>query len=267
MREYGKGEGRGGNNKTNTGTTKQTNALTFGHTSCDATQHSTSQRNATQPAMSRWSICHCAHDIAKAQIEQRRGVCPEVLLFFDEFRKVLYLDLNTTTYCNVFGGNPCTPPLSADPNFTWASRESLSALEDDLRDSDYRLGDLYMVLDPDLTNEDLTSEEFNDRTKSAAVVDNRDSIVEAAQYTILTTISVIAIILGGIFLLTKDMSFLSKYLLRPLRELADDMESIAQLHMGAVSVDKDSFGFWCMFAVVRLWFLVVSCRCWFGRRF
>lgn len=154
-------------------------------------------------------------------------------------KTVLYLDLNTTTYCNVFGGNPCTPPSSADPSFTWASRESLSALEDDLRDSDYRLGDLYMVLDPDLTSEELTSEEFNDRTTSAAVVDNRDSIVEAAQYTILTTISVIVIILVGIFLLTKDMSFLSRYLLRPLRELADDMESIAQLHMGAVSVDKD----------------------------
>ena len=37
----------------------------------------------------------------------------------------------------------------------------------------------------------------------------------------------------------QDMSFLSRYLLRPLRELADDMESIAEHHFDAVSEIKD----------------------------
>jgi adenylate cyclase len=51
---------------------------------------------------------------------------------------------------------------------------------------------------------------------------------------------VIIIILAGVVFLTKDMSFLSRYLLRPLRELADDMESIAQLHIDAVSENKET---------------------------
>ena len=43
------------------------------------------------------------------------------------------------------------------------------------------------------------------------------------------TVLVIVIILLGIVLLTKDLPFLSRNLLKPLRELAEDMESIAQL--------------------------------------
>merc|ERR1719316_1058335 len=52
-----------------------------------------------------------------------------------------------------------------------------------------------------------------------------------------TTCLVIVIILAGIVLLTKDMNFLSKFLLKPLRELADDMESIAQMQLAGVNQD------------------------------
>jgi len=156
-------------------------------------------------------------------------------------RKVLYLDLDNFVYCNeIVGGNPCSPSSQADPGFVWGMRDTLVSLENDLRNSDYRLTDLYVVLDPDLSDLSLSEEELDGRTRSAAVVNNRDEMEEIAIYTILTTISVIVIILVGILLLTKDMSFLSRYLLRPLRELADDMESIAEHHFDAVSEIKDS---------------------------
>merc|ERR1712136_374942 len=157
-------------------------------------------------------------------------------------RKVLYLDLDNFVYCNeIVGGNPCSPSSQADPGFVWGMRDTLVSLENDLRNSDYRLTDLYVVLDPDLSDLSLSEEELDGRTRSAAVVNNRDEMEEIAIYTILTTISVIVIILVGILLLTKDMSFLSRYLLRPLRELADDMESIAEHHFDAVSEIKENF--------------------------
>jgi adenylate cyclase len=52
---------------------------------------------------------------------------------------------------------------------------------------------------------------------------------------IVTTFTVIAIMLSGIVLLTRDLSFLWTHLLKPLKELAEDMESIAQLHLAGIS--------------------------------
>jgi adenylate cyclase len=58
--------------------------------------------------------------------------------------------------------------------------------------------------------------------------------------SVLTTVLVIIIILSGIALLTKDLTFLSRNLLKPLRELADDMESIAQLQLAGVAEPEEA---------------------------
>lgn len=49
-----------------------------------------------------------------------------------------------------------------------------------------------------------------------------------------TTVLVIIVIFGGVVLLTKDLTFLSRNLLKPLRDLADDMKSIAHLQLAGV---------------------------------
>merc|ERR1739848_101222 len=55
----------------------------------------------------------------------------------------------------------------------------------------------------------------------------------------MTTILVIFIILAGIILLTKDLTFLSKSLLKPLRSLAEEMQSIEQLQLAGLDTEEE----------------------------
>merc|ERR1719456_1366495 len=77
-------------------------------------------------------------------------------------------------------------------------------------------------------------------TDSVAVLYVRSQVQSEAVMSLMTTLLVIIIILSGIVLLTKDLTFLSRNLLKPLRELADDMESIAQLQLAGVSQSEDT---------------------------
>lgn len=157
-----------------------------------------------------------------------------------ESRELVYMDLNHLVYCDDLenGGQPCSPPGSFNPDFVWGLRVDLLGIEDKVTNSDLRGTDLLYVREPDLSESTLSETERNNQTVSVAVVNIRSENENIAQLTILTTISVIVIILAGIFLLTKDLTFLSRNLLKPLRELADDMESIAQLHVAALGDDQ-----------------------------
>merc|ERR1719440_2478200 len=93
---------------------------------------------------------------------------------------------------------------------------------------------------PDTSHlEDLSDVRLHELTDSVAVFLIRGHVEAEAVMSIMTTILVIIIILAGITLLTKDMTFLSRNLLKPLRELADDMESIAQLQLAGVAHVED----------------------------
>merc|ERR1719440_1857662 len=94
---------------------------------------------------------------------------------------------------------------------------------------------------PDTSHlEDLSDVRLHELTDSVAVFLIRGHVQSEAVMSIMTTILVIIIILSGIVLLTKDLTFLSRNLLKPLRELADDMESIAQLQLAGVSQTEEA---------------------------
>lgn len=155
-------------------------------------------------------------------------------------RQILYLDVQKHIYCNRFvnGGQGCDQPT----NFS-GIRPSLETLDKEVAASDYRLDDLVLVRVPDFSDYDISSDDLNRLTVSVAVLYDRDSAQSDAWMSITTTFLVIIIILSGVVLLTKDLTFLSRNLLKPLRELADDVESVAQLQLAGVTSwpeDKDA---------------------------
>mmetsp|Transcript_10023 Transcript_10023/g.22490 ORF Transcript_10023/g.22490 Transcript_10023/m.22490 type:complete len:1179 (-) Transcript_10023:11-3547(-) len=154
-------------------------------------------------------------------------------------RRLVYLDLRHQIYCSQFEfeGHWCGEAT------LWGERRgSLTDIDEAVEKSDYRVMDLKLILQPDLKDQDLNDEERNAMTNTVAVINIRSQVQEIALMSILTTLLVIAIILSGICLLTRDLTFVSRNLLRPLRELADDMESIAQLQLaGVAEVDDESY--------------------------
>lgn len=152
--------------------------------------------------------------------------------------KVFYLDLNKLVYCNslTYSDGNCSVPSGQT---YWGRRDSLEAIDDLILNSDYRGQDFFTKLLPDLSDEDLSDLELDERTHTLALVYDRSKRQQEATMSILTTILVILVILMGIVLLTRDLTYMSRNLLKPLRELADDMESIAQLQLvGAVETDS-----------------------------
>jgi len=155
-----------------------------------------------------------------------------------EDRRVLYLDLNRRIYCNEFApASPCRFPNTSA--LLWADRASLADIESDVRASSFRLVDLVFINVPDLSDEDLSPEERQRLTSSVAVLDGRGAVEAEARMAMLTTVAAIVIILSGIGLLTRDLTYLSRNLLKPLVELADEMESITRLQLAGVSSSED----------------------------
>lgn len=155
-----------------------------------------------------------------------------------EKREVLYLDLQKKVYCNeISGGTKCE---NFGGNYNWTLRTSWKAVEDMVADSDYRRADMQPFIIPDISTDGMEDDELQEKIESVCVLMVRGSTQWEAVMSIMTTILVIIIILSGIILLTKDLTFLSRNLLKPLRELADDMESIAQLQLAGVSSTEDS---------------------------
>jgi len=147
-----------------------------------------------------------------------------------------YLDLQRKVYCNelVSTGESCS-----DHGQTryWGERKDLGDIRDDMTNSDFRRSDMNLATVPeseDDDDDDLSGEALDERTDAAAVLFIRGQVQKAAWFSIMTTISVIAVIMIGILLLTKDLKLLAQSILMPLQELADDMESIGQLQLAGV---------------------------------
>lgn len=156
---------------------------------------------------------------------------------FDETpeRNVVYLDLAKKVYCNEFvhAGGVCA---SRDNNATWSMRTSIAWINSAVDNSNFRKRDLLPIVIPDLSAvDDISDAELESLTQSVAILYVRGRTQADAAFSVATTILVIIIILVGIILLTKDLTILSKNLLKPLRDLADDMESIAQLELAGTA--------------------------------
>mmetsp|Transcript_71964 Transcript_71964/g.166600 ORF Transcript_71964/g.166600 Transcript_71964/m.166600 type:complete len:1042 (+) Transcript_71964:150-3275(+) len=152
---------------------------------------------------------------------------------------VAYLDLRRQGYCNDFvsWGQPCGEMPSDDPR-RWTPRKTLTEIDDFILDSDYRWTDLDILVLPDLSGRDVTQDEKDRLTNTVAVLDVSKTIRQEALMSILTTMLVIIIILLGIVLLTKDLTYLSKSLLKPLRALAEEMQSIVQLQLAGLTTES-----------------------------
>ncbi|CAK8988896.1 unnamed protein product [Durusdinium trenchii] len=148
-------------------------------------------------------------------------------------RSLLYLDLDRKVYCSEIPGHTGGPCNNA--SHFLGSRRELLVLDGDLRNTGVRQSDLLLLRVPDFSDEEVSQEELEQRTTAVAVLFDRVHSSVEAWMSILTTSAVIFIILSGIVLLTRDLTFLSHHLLRPLRDLADEMESIAQLQLAGVS--------------------------------
>jgi len=148
-------------------------------------------------------------------------------------RTLLYLDLHKLAYCDQYGGG-----LSCDRTTpgTWGSkRTSLVGLDDMVKAQDIRLIDIEFIRYPGYWDDEITIEELEEKVTSVALFNKRIENEEESLRSIWTTLIVTVIILTGITMLTKDLTFLSKNLLKPLVELADEMESITRLQLAAVA--------------------------------
>mmetsp|Transcript_33751 Transcript_33751/g.77983 ORF Transcript_33751/g.77983 Transcript_33751/m.77983 type:complete len:1085 (-) Transcript_33751:162-3416(-) len=151
-------------------------------------------------------------------------------------RSLLYLDLDKKVYCDeISSGDSCTSATSFH-----GPRRVLDDLDDEVRRTGIRQVDLVLLRYPDFSDFEVSPEELELGTTAIAVMFDRNRTSTEAWMSLLTTASVTLIILAGIVLLTRDLTFLSHHLLRPLRDLADDMESIAQL--AGVGTEEEASG-------------------------
>lgn len=151
-------------------------------------------------------------------------------------RELLYMDIDRRIYCDVLlepEGTTCAPPDSE--NWLGIRKEGSSGLQEiDERvfASEVRRVDMELITKP----AEVTSD---DEITSVCVLNRHDSVVIASAMSLATTVAVILLIVSGITIFTNDLNFLSKNLLRPLRDLADDMGSIAQLEIAGFSAIED----------------------------
>lgn len=151
-------------------------------------------------------------------------------------RPLLYLDLQRKVYCNsLVGSNErrCDAPLSEA--LVWGQTKRLDEVDVDVISSEYRQMDLLLMRYPDFDNQDITAEDLEERTEAVALFLNRADTVATARDSIITTWVVLFLIVIGISLLTRDLTYLSKNLLKPLVELADEVESITRLQLAATN--------------------------------
>jgi len=153
--------------------------------------------------------------------------------------RLLYLDLNRKTYCNDFVARARRCALVNSSDLVWSDRISLTEIDSGIKASVHRLGDMLPLRVPDFSDVDMSPEELERRTSSIAVLDVRSLVQHTARVSLLTTSAVIVIIVGGMWLLTRELSYLSRNLLTPLVELADDMESISRLQLAGMSTEED----------------------------
>jgi len=151
-------------------------------------------------------------------------------------RKLLYLDIDHNVYCNQLIEDGPSCDVSVESVAVWSSRTSLDHIDDQARASGLRGGDFMTIILPTLedTGED-SGEEWNAKITTVAFFDNSDAVRSSALQSFILTCLVIFTILGGITMLSRDLSFLSCNLLKPLKDLAIEMENIVELQLGGMA--------------------------------
>ncbi|CAK9058155.1 Adenylate cyclase 1 (ATP pyrophosphate-lyase 1) (Adenylyl cyclase 1) [Durusdinium trenchii] len=156
-------------------------------------------------------------------------------------RPLLYLDLQRQVYCNSLrpNGVSCSSPLSETT--LWQQRKTLNEVDQDVSASPYRTSDLLLLRYPEFSQQDvdISAEELENQTEAVALFLNRVDTQASARDSIFTTWGVLLLIMGGITLLTRDLNYLSKNLLKPLVELSDEVESITRLQLAATTNADD----------------------------
>jgi len=163
--------------------------------------------------------------------------------------ELVYLDLDKRVFCNEFRehGQRCDPLVLDSPRY-WSERLSLTDIDEDMFSSQYRLRDLSFHTWPDL-EASLSEEEVNSLTSAVAVVNVRGTINMQSTQLLLTTGVVVVIIMLGFTSIARDMISLRRSLLQPLRNLADEMQSITQRQLAGVTT---SFSYEQCAAEIRL---------------
>jgi len=156
----------------------------------------------------------------------------------DERRILVYLDVDKRVYCNelVPTGQRCMV-AEGSQGLTWTPRRRLEDIGEEIRNSDFRRMDLVLLRLPDLSDADVSQEELDRRTRTVALLNGSRVVRQEAVMSVVVTVLVIIIILLGIVFLTKDLTFLSRSLLKPLRDLADEMQSIVQLQLAGLTTE------------------------------
>lgn len=154
---------------------------------------------------------------------------------------VVYLDLSKRIVCSDLGKVrrlPCDRPVDPSAPWIWPPRGDLHEIEKALRSSDIRSIDITYILEPDIDEwQTLPIEELDMTTQAVAVLNNRTSVVQEGWTSLITTSLVLIIMFSGIITITRDLSTLSKSLLKPIRSLADEMSSIAQMQLAGLQSD------------------------------
>ncbi|CAE8594360.1 unnamed protein product, partial [Polarella glacialis] len=137
------------------------------------------------------------------------------------------------------GSSICPDVL--DPGTPWNPRVSLQAVDEAIQRSNWRKADLQLLRIPIIEDVGISIEMLERQITSVALVDARKITESEAISSIITTVCVIVIIILGIATLTKDLSRLSKSLLKPLRSLTEEMQSIAQMQLAGLEPEGNAY--------------------------
>jgi len=165
------------------------------------------------------------------------------LMSTEPWSQLLYLDINSRVVCNSLDKSSSCLQFSSgshvEQGWPWPNRISLENFNWQVAESSHRLEDMELIqLPPDNElNDGLSPEEIDEKVTAVAIRDIRAQREVQALESLLTTLSVMFIILVGIGTLTKDLGGFSKNLLKPIRSLADEMQSIATMQLAALNQD------------------------------
>mmetsp|Transcript_40202 Transcript_40202/g.94141 ORF Transcript_40202/g.94141 Transcript_40202/m.94141 type:complete len:1056 (+) Transcript_40202:102-3269(+) len=186
--------------------------------------------------------------IAPKELLEHFMIWKHDLTFTPQEAQMVYLDLNYRSLCADLEGHRISTcaELNSESDAKWPVRDTLKSIDQAfLRSPVHRVDDLmwYRNWLPGIDQSTISPQEDISPFVSAVVIFNMRSLNEReAVNSLMISWTVILIILVGMFTITTDLGKLSSRLLEPLRTLADEMQSIAQLQLAAVTTDKGMRG-------------------------
>lgn len=165
---------------------------------------------------------------------------------------LIFLDVAQRTVCNELDqGVSCT--AEHDP-WPWPERGSLTAVDQAFQRSSHRQSDVVLLRVPDDSERSAATslEDLNRSVTSLALLNMRYLQEQNAIFSVAVTTTAIILILVGIYVFTREISVLSSGLLRPLRLLADDMQSVTQMQLAGLQSNKAVMEFDRNVAEIRL---------------